>query len=88
LGDLVSDLLRWELGVEDVLLEKGILAVHVSAVEKSVAVDDLIPIVLLHVACVVIFFTFDIVLVTLDIFARNLASGGKGLAGCTIGLET
>ena len=36
-----------KLSVEDVLLEKGILAVHVRAVEQSIAVDDLIPVVLL-----------------------------------------
>ena len=39
----MSDLLRWGLHVEDVLLEESVLAVHMCAVEQTVAIDDLVP---------------------------------------------
>ena len=69
LEDLVSHLLRRHLGVQNVLLEKGVLAVHVRTVEKSVAIDNIV-----HKACtspnivlVIVVFTLDIVLIAADI---------------------
>ena len=47
LEDLEGDLPGGQLSIEDMLLEEGILTVHVSAVEQSVAVHDFIPVVLL-----------------------------------------
>ena len=88
LEDLEGDLPGGQLSIEDMLLEEGILTVHVSAVEQSVAVHDFIPVVLLQVFRVVILFVLNVVLVTFYVFARNLTSCGKGQAGCAISLET
>ena len=37
------------------------------AIEKTIAIDDFIPVVLANVVCVVIIFILDIIFVTLDV---------------------
>ena len=57
-------------------LEKGILSVHMSAIEKPVSIDNIIPIVLTDVVSVIIFFVLYVIFVTLDVLADDLTSGG------------
>ena len=71
-------LFSWHLGIQDMFLEEGILSVHVGAVEKSVSVDDLVPVV----ACVlrvIVLLILDVEFVTGDIFAREFFLGWQGL---------
>ena len=88
LEDLVGDLFGRNLGIEHVLLEEGVLSVHVGAVEEPVAVDDVFPVVLPYVMSIVVFLVFYIELVTFNVFADDLASSRQLLARRTIILET
>lgn len=67
----VRHLFRWHLRVKDVLLEEGVLSVHVCAVEKSVSIDDLIPVVA-NVLSVIILLILDVELVTGDVLPGRL----------------
>ena len=59
-----------------------------SAVKQPISVDNVVPIILSDVVSVVIFVIFDVVLVTLDILADNLASSWQYLAGVAVILES
>ena len=85
--NLVSDLLGGYFAVEHVLLEEGVLAVHMSAVEQPVAVDDILPVVLPNVVSVVVLLVLYVVLVTLDIFSNDLSRSRQLLASRAIILE-
>ena len=74
----VRDLLGRVLSIQDVLLEKGILAVHVRAVEEPVSVDDLIPEVA-SVVRVVVLLVFDVVFVRGNVLPRRLSLHWEGL---------
>ena len=87
LVNLVCDLLGGYFAVEHMLLEEGVLAVHMGAVEQPVAVDDILPVVLPNVVGVVVLLVLDIVLVTLDIFANDLSRSRQLLARRAIILE-
>ena len=83
LEDLVSDLLWRHLGVKDVLLEKGVLAVHVRTVEESVAIHDLVHKVgppSSSIVLVIVIFPLDIVLIAPDIALFNGQGGRQGLS--------
>jgi len=62
------------LSVEDVLLEEGVLSVHVRAVEESVAVDDIFPEAFADVIRKVILLVLQVVLVTLDVLVLTLTA--------------
>ena len=70
------------------LLEECIFSVHMSAVKQPIPVDNVVPIVLSNIVSVVIFVIFDVVLVTLDVLADDLASSWQYLAGVAVILET
>ena len=70
------------------LLEEGILPIHMGAIEESIPVDNVVPIVLSNIVSVVIFVVFDVVLVTLDVLADDLASSWQYLAGVAVILES
>ena len=57
-------------------LEKSILSVHMSAIEKSVSIDNVVPIVLTNVVRVIIFLVLYVIFVTLDVLTDDLTSGG------------
>lgn len=63
------------LGIEHVFLEKGVLSVHVRAVEESVTVDDLIPVVF-GVVGEVVLLVLDVVLVAANVLANNSLGHG------------
>lgn len=67
------------LGVENVLLEKSVFPVHVSAVEKAIPVYDIVPESFPDVAGVVIFFVLEVVLVRVGVFDLD---GFRGLVLC------
>ena len=67
----VRNLFSRHLRVEDVLLEEGVLSVHVSTVEKSVSIDDLVPVVA-NVLCVIILLILDVKFVTGDVLPGRL----------------
>ena len=55
-------------------LEKGILSVHMSAIEKSVSIDNVVPIVLTNIVRVIIFLVLYVIFVTLDVLPDDLTS--------------
>jgi hypothetical protein len=59
-----------------VFLKEGILSIHMRAVEKSVAIDDVVPKRFVNVGRVVIFFVFDVVFMRWDIFLDNFRNWG------------
>ena len=67
LEDLVSNLFWRYFGIQDVLLEESILSIHMRAIEKTISIDDFIPVVLANIVGVVIIFILDIIFVTLDV---------------------
>ena len=66
----MSDLLRLLFSVQDVLLEESILPVHMRAVEQSIAIDDLIKVVL-RIVSIVVFLILDVILVTANVALNN-----------------
>ena len=67
----MSNLFWRYLGIQDVLLEESILSIHMRAIEKTIAIDDFIPVVLANVVGVVIIFILDIIFVTVLIRASS-----------------
>ena len=57
-------------------LEKGILSVHMGAIEKSVSIDNIVPVVFTNIVRVIIFLVLYVVFVTLDVLADYLTCGG------------
>ena len=49
------------------LLEEGILPIHMGAIEESIPVDDVVPVILPKIIEVVILIILDVELVRLDI---------------------
>ena len=52
-------------------LKEGILSIHMRAVEKSVAIDDVVPKRFVDVGRIVIFFVFDVVFMRGNILLDN-----------------
>lgn len=57
-------------------LKEGILSIHMRAVEKSVAIDDVVPKRFVNVGRVVIFFVFNVVFMRWDVFLDNFRNWG------------
>ena len=82
----MSNLLGLLLGIEDMFLEEGILPVHVRTVEKTISVDDLVPVVL-GVVRVVVLLILYVVLVTAYVAFDDLAGCRECLTRLTRLLE-
>ena len=84
---LVSNLFWRYLCIQDMLLEESILAVHVGAIEESIAINDFIPVVLTNIVIVVIFLILDVVLMAANVLLLDWAGCWQCLSCLSISLE-
>ena len=85
--NFVRNLFGRKLCVENVFLEESVLAIHVSAVEETIAVHDLVPVVLADVLREVVLLVFYVVLVALDVLFGGSARGRQSLSFLAFGLK-
>ena len=83
----VSNLFWRHLCIQHMLLEESILAVHVGAVEQSISVNDLIPVILTYIVIVVVFLVLDVVLVAAYVLLLDRAGSWQRLTWLSFCLE-
>ena len=87
LEDLVSNLFWRYLCIQHMLLEESILTVHMGAIEESIPINDLIPVILAKIVIVVVFLVLDVVLVATNVLLFDWAGCWQRLSWCSFSLE-
>ena len=87
LEDLVSNLFWRYLRIQHMLLKESIFAVHMGAVEQSIPINNLIPVILTDIVIVVVFLVLDVVLMAANVLFLNWTGGRQCLTRLSISLE-